>query len=324
METIRDYLNNMFANLPKTARVTDLKNNILSNMEEKYNELKSMGKSENEAIGIVISEFGNIDELVNELGIKRETREITELVVNSDEVDAYLNIKRKAGIQIGLGVFLCILAPALLILISVPFGKAASETGLSEDTRGILGVIALFILITIAVGIFIYSGMGFERYKYMEKGVHLPGNIEAELKQQYGRYVPVFYLKLIIAVCLMILSPISIFITYLMKSVPDELGPVIVLIIIAAAVFIIISISSIKEGYERLLHIGDYKREPKKEDRVIGAVAAIVWPLAVVIYLISGLVYNNWGINWIVFPVTGILFGMFSAAYNILTGNKTR
>ena len=40
-------------------------------MEDKYNELKSEGKSENEAIGIVISEFGNIDELINELDINQ-------------------------------------------------------------------------------------------------------------------------------------------------------------------------------------------------------------------------------------------------------------
>ena len=47
----------------------NLKEEILSNMEEKYRELKKQGHSENEAIGTVISEFGNIDELVRELGI---------------------------------------------------------------------------------------------------------------------------------------------------------------------------------------------------------------------------------------------------------------
>lgn len=39
-------------------------------MEDKYNELISDGKSDNEAIGIVISEFGNLDELADSLGIK--------------------------------------------------------------------------------------------------------------------------------------------------------------------------------------------------------------------------------------------------------------
>ena len=42
---------------------------MLRTMEDKYEELKMEGKSENEAIGIVISEFGNIDELIDELGL---------------------------------------------------------------------------------------------------------------------------------------------------------------------------------------------------------------------------------------------------------------
>jgi len=68
METIKNYLDNMFANLSKTSEMLKLKNDIYSNMEEKYNEHKNDGKSENEATGIVISEFGNIDELIDEFG----------------------------------------------------------------------------------------------------------------------------------------------------------------------------------------------------------------------------------------------------------------
>lgn len=70
METIKTYLENMFRNLPKTKEIEHLKNELLSNMEERYNELKNEGKRENEAVGIVISEFGNIDELMEGLNIR--------------------------------------------------------------------------------------------------------------------------------------------------------------------------------------------------------------------------------------------------------------
>lgn len=42
-------------------------------MEDKYNELISEGKSENEAVGTVISEFGNLDELAETLGLNRQS-----------------------------------------------------------------------------------------------------------------------------------------------------------------------------------------------------------------------------------------------------------
>lgn len=64
MDTIRSYVEGMFTSLPKTPEMEQLKDEILANMEDKYNELKARGCSENEAIGSVISDFGNIDELV--------------------------------------------------------------------------------------------------------------------------------------------------------------------------------------------------------------------------------------------------------------------
>ena len=69
METIRNYLENMFLNLPNTPEVYKAKNELWQMMEDKYTELKAEGKSENEAVGIVISEFGNLDELAQDLGI---------------------------------------------------------------------------------------------------------------------------------------------------------------------------------------------------------------------------------------------------------------
>ncbi len=321
METIKNYLDNMFSRLPRTARVLDLKNNILSNMEEKYYELKNQGKSENEAIGIVISEFGNIDELVNELGINQEDPMNAQPLVTREEVEAYLSMKQTMGKLIGFGVFLCMFGAAMLILLST---LLEGINHISEAATDVTGIITLLVLVTIAVGIFIYSGMSFERYQYMEKGVQLPGELEAELKQRYDQYNPVFYLQLIIGVCMIILSPISLFVTSIFGDRMEDYGVVILILLIACSVYLFISSGTIRESYSRLLKLGDYSEleQRKKEDKVIGAVASIVWPLAVVIFLICGFVYNLWHIAWIIFPITGILFGMFSAAYSIITDKK--
>ena len=69
MQAIRNYLETMFMNLPNTPEVLRAKEELWQMMEDKYTELKNEGKSENEAVGTVISEFGNLDELAEELGI---------------------------------------------------------------------------------------------------------------------------------------------------------------------------------------------------------------------------------------------------------------
>ena len=64
METLGNYLETMFSALPDTPAARQLKGEMLANMEEKFQDLTlRQGKSEAEAIGIIISEFGTIDEL---------------------------------------------------------------------------------------------------------------------------------------------------------------------------------------------------------------------------------------------------------------------
>jgi hypothetical protein len=74
MEILKNYLESMFMNLPNTAEVRRAKDELWQMMEDKYAELKDEGKSENEVIGIIISEFGNLDEIAEELGIETFVR----------------------------------------------------------------------------------------------------------------------------------------------------------------------------------------------------------------------------------------------------------
>ena len=70
METIRNYLNTMFAGLPDTPEVRKAYEELAAMMEDKYTELIAEGCGENEAVGTVISEFGNLEELAQTLGIE--------------------------------------------------------------------------------------------------------------------------------------------------------------------------------------------------------------------------------------------------------------
>lgn len=70
METIRNYLEMMFQKLPNTPEVQKAKFELGQMMEDKYNELIQEGQNENEAVGTVIAEFGNLDELAESLGIQ--------------------------------------------------------------------------------------------------------------------------------------------------------------------------------------------------------------------------------------------------------------
>lgn len=72
METIKYYLDSMFKGLGNSAKVFKAKEELLTMMEDKYQELINEGVSETTAIGQVISEFGDLNEVAETLGISED------------------------------------------------------------------------------------------------------------------------------------------------------------------------------------------------------------------------------------------------------------
>lgn len=323
METIKSYLDNVFGSLPQTEEIKGLKNEIYCNMEEKYHELKNKGKLENEAVGIVISEFGNINELLEEMNITpSSTSSMKEAVyptISLEEAREFITLKGKTSYLIGIGVSLILLGVSLLIFLFQLIEDQHIFQTLSGDAQDTLPVIFLLLLVAPAVGLFIYSGTRLERFKCIEEGhFEISSATRAILNQELTALSPKQNIGTIIGVCLCVLSPLAIFIGSLFGDRFSVYGVCVLLLMIGTAVFILITTSSISEAYKNLLKLEEFSPIKKKENKVIGAVAGIIWPLATCIFLICGLVFELWHICWIVFPITGILFGGFCAFYSII------
>ncbi len=66
-EKLRAQLDRLFADAPPTRRAAELKEELLANLTEKYNDLVAQGRSEDEAMRIVIDGIGDVDELIRGL-----------------------------------------------------------------------------------------------------------------------------------------------------------------------------------------------------------------------------------------------------------------
>lgn len=72
MNVIIAYLETMFGAYPASPRMSEARAELQAMMEDAYAASIADGLSENEAVGKVITEFGNLDELAPVLGISRE------------------------------------------------------------------------------------------------------------------------------------------------------------------------------------------------------------------------------------------------------------
>lgn len=320
METIKNYLDTMFASLPRTPEICKLKEDLLCNMEDKYNELKLEGKSENEAIGIVISEFGNIDELFNELGIDTQVNNKSETLplISLQQAEKILSDKKLYGTIIGIGVTLCIMAPAIFMIIdSYLESKYISSS---------IAMFPFFIMIASAVGLFIFSGFQLKKYDYIENSFRLDSNSKKEISGKKECYQTSYILQIIFGVMLCILSPL-VFVTLeyldLSRNGFQNIDYFLLFLFIAIAVFLFIHAGSIMNSYKELLQEEEYFKQYNKKNKLVDAVASVVWPIITAGYLLWSFLSGDWGFTWIVWPISGILFGAFSAICHFLgDGNK--
>ena len=72
---IRMYVEALFDNAMKTEEVIELREEILQNVIDKYEDLVSAGKSENEAYSTAVSGIGDINELLRSMGGDKSEKE---------------------------------------------------------------------------------------------------------------------------------------------------------------------------------------------------------------------------------------------------------
>ena len=263
METIRTYLENMFANLPNTPKVKKAKDELWQMMEDKYNELIADGMSDNAAVGTVISEFGNLDEIADELGIegiveaadKNERREIS-----LDEVKEFLTAANKQAWQIAIGVALCIMSMvAPIVADAVDISGINGKSAWVDLGEGI-SMSVMFVLIAIGVILFIYSSLTMKKWSFIEKEACSMSVATTDyVKESETAFTPKYALMMSIGVALCIISFVpAAFMEGLDEMIRssidfDDLGGAFMFVLVAIGVLLIVYAANVKGNFEKLI-----------------------------------------------------------------------
>ena len=147
---IRTYVENVFSSLPQSKEAVEMKLHIIESMEDKYDALLAEGKGEAEAFGVVIGEFGSVEEIRESLGVSSKEAEPVQPAPQEDGgfTEKYDRFQRVFAGAIAAGVCLCIIAVVILLALEELFPHS-----------GNLPVIVFLIIIMAAVSIFVYFGM---------------------------------------------------------------------------------------------------------------------------------------------------------------------
>lgn len=322
METIRNYLEAMFANMPNTPEVLRAKDELGSMMEDKYNELLSEGKAENEAVSIVIAEFGNLDELSETLGIGHVMQgyeSVERTLITWEQADAYVFQRIRNRFLLGLGVMLIIFSPIGCIL--------ADFKGKSE---AIAGLLFLFIFLAAGIGLIIYSSVKMNRWDFLDEYPCFIDYATSEhlmSERAANRSSRALFLTIGIILCILSVVPVIIFeeieSTYFLTN---GVGPAALLVMVGVGVMLIIFSGGREAAIDRMLGLNDadtvsgrYSSEDKHKVRyaneMLDSIMDSYWSIVTCVYLIWSFLSFNWHYTWIIWPLAAICNSFISGIW---------
>ena len=394
MDTIDTFLDAMFAPYPSTPRLLEAKGELRAMMEDAYADAVGRGKTHNEAVGQVITDFGNLEELAPVLGILPDIRSARAddaaaaaytatgtasagaadptdpaataplpqddapsdyPVVTLPEAQALAEARRRTGRLLGRGVALFVLAPIPLIVAAnltddnagAGLGDAISD-GLSNGRTGsgpggqwavLIGLALTLVLVATGVLTLMRRHQAFAGLEHLTDGKFTrnpivsawAARLRVENEGPRSR-------ALMAAVGLWILSAIPTVAGGVLSDQPGRshypiFGVSLTLALVAAGLLILLPTTWASSTHETLTEEGHWTGGPGQWDRwgrkdadnpLIGAIASIYWPLTLVIFLAWGFLGNGWAICWIVWPISGILFGAIASFISVLSRGRTR
>lgn len=270
MNNLKEYLDNLFMGLPETPAVLRAKAELLEMMEDKYEELMNDGKSETEAFGTVVSEFGNLEELAEELGIsdqlnKAKTENAKEVETVSSNKNANVDTEEPAEIwdepkmseflklmwthakMMAFAIVLFIATPGLISMLE-DIGEAAGANGV---VLGGLSTLLFFVLVATGVVLCVHSGHIFKTFGYNKKrrvglDVQAAELLKAEREVQDDK----LYKMRILGILLLVFSVVPSSIFNPSNAVLSAIVDVSFLFMVAAGVYTLVVRGSVMNRYK--------------------------------------------------------------------------
>lgn len=327
MNVISAYLDTMFTAYPSTPRMLDAKNELHAMMEDAYTGYISGGLSENEAVGRVITEFGNLDELAPVLGITADIAPADPLApgvdaapmvppITQEEARLYAGARKQTEPRLALGVALFVASPAVLLALST-LGNA-SWAPFTSNIGSLIGLIVLFLMVLAGVLIMVNRAQHLAPFKHITEGhfARSPG-VELWARSLATAEAPKRTLRLQIAIALFILAAtppiiLSLALSDEAANVFSGVGPALTLLMVAAGLLIFLPVNWASAVSDALSKSGT---KAEDESSIVGVIASIYWPLMVAVFLAWSFIGDAWDRSWIIWPIAGVLFGAIAGGF---------
>lgn len=235
------------------------------------------------------------------------------------EANEFIEWRKSASVRIALATFLCIMSVIPLLILG-----AASEVkdfGISENIACTIGLVALLVIVTVAVAIFIFCGFKNAPYEFLDQeDFDTEYGVKGMVTEKQKDYRNTYIRNNIIGTCLCILSPVPLFVGAFSENDFLTVVMLTVTMFIAGIGTIFFITAGVRwASMQKLLKENEFTVQEKKKNKLKESVGGIYWLVATAIFLGWSFATNDWGQTWIVWPIAGVLFAAVMAVCNLFT-----
>ena len=225
-----------------------------------------------------------------------------------NDIEKYDNFMKKIGKNISIALFLILLGVTLLLLY---IGHNPNIKNLTEKEITI-GVVLLLIFVLLSLPIFIISGLNMDSFKKKNPKITSYYN-----EKEIEKFDKKFGIILAGSISLILIGVIQLLLMIGLKTYENELTSVgLFMIYITITVPIITYYGIQKDKYDLNKYNKTNNIELKKETELIGKISAVIMLTSTIIYFILGFIFNLWKYNWMLFPIGGMICGIFAIILN--------
>ena len=145
VQRIRAYVEELFKDAPATRQAHDLKEEVCSNLIDKYVDLTGDGLSDEEAYNIAVASIGDTDALFAELRRNGQTAE-------------EMKYRRRSALRISIAVGMYILSVVPILMVG--------ESGAEGDE--IKALVAMFVICAVATMLLVYNALSKPKYQKLD------------------------------------------------------------------------------------------------------------------------------------------------------------
>ena len=231
--------------------------------------------------------------------------------VTLEEASEFISLRKKILPKIGIGVFLMITCPVILVLLA---GISSSYPDiLTEKAATVIGLLFMFIQIGVAIYSFVINSGKLMKYKFLEEeAFETAYGVDGMAKDRLAEYEASNTKALTLGVLLCVLCAVPLVITSVMEA-PNIVIICMVcltLILVGIAVYLFISVCAVYSSYKILLQTDDYTPNMKRKNKKLDALSSSYWIMIVIIYLVTSFLTKGWHFTWVIWAIAGLLFAL--------------